>query len=389
MKIYFLAYNIYGMGGTVRTIANTANYLASQNYNVEIISMRRTSQEPLFSIDKRVKITPLVDARKGRFYSKKRSIFTKGIKKILNNLPSVLIHRTEDLYPMFSLFTDLKLVFSLKKIKHGLLVTTIPSFNILSARLVSKNVYKIGQEHKSFNVHSDSLKRKIVKYYPKLNALTCLTEYEKSVYKQRVNCNKLKIYKIGNGTKIPHESAKLNEKTIIAAGRYVNEKGFDYLIESFIEVLKFHPDWKLKIFGSGKEEQNLRSMIFNAHAYNNIFLIPTTNNILKEMLNSSFYVLSSRNESFGMVIIEAMSVGVPCISFNCSGPVEIIKDKVDGIIVEKENVTQLTQAMLKLIENVDLRKELGKNAKRNVKRFSLEDIGKKWDVLLKESEVFK
>ncbi|NJI50076.1 glycosyltransferase, partial [Bacillus subtilis] len=123
--------------------------------------------------------------------------------------------------------------------------------------------------------------------------------------------------------------------------------------------------------------------------YNNVFLMPKTDNIINEMANSSIYALSSRNESFGMVIIEAMSVGVPCVSYSCIGPAEIIKDGEDGVLVERNDVDKLAESLTTIIKEDDLRKTMGRNAKENVKRYSFEVVGKKWENLLNEQEFKK
>lgn len=382
MKIFFLVYNIYGMGGTVRTVANTANYLANSNYEVEIISVRRTSKKTLFNIDERIKITPLFDARRGKLYYKDMPMHKKILKKVMVKLPSLIINKDEDLYKMFSLFTDIKILSVLKKIKKGVLITTIPSFNILAAKYANKEVIKIGQEHKPYDSHSEQLKNKILKYYHKLNALACLTNRDSKYY--RTNINNLMVTKIENGTNVPFESSNLNNKVVIAAGRYSYEKGYDMLIQSFSQVVQRYPDWKLMIFGEGKEKENLRQLIFNLDLYNNVFLMPKTNQIEKEMKNSSIYALSSRYESFGMVLLEAMAVGVPCVSFKCAGPSEIIRDEEDGILVEEENVEELSNAIIKLIDNETLRKKYGQKAKQNVERFSVNNIGEKWKILIQD-----
>lgn len=387
MKIYFVAYNIYGMGGTVRTVVNTANYLVNNGYDVEIISVRRTSQNPLFNLDKKIKLSPLIDVRHGYLYPQNTSLIKKTIKRVLSKIPSVIIDKSEDLYKNFSFFSDLKLLRKLKKIKYGVLVTTIPSFNILSAKYVNKNVIKIGQEHKYFNGHSMELKKKIERSYFKLDILTCLTDMEVEEYQKIFTNSNVKIVKIENATDISLKTAKLDSKTIISAGRFSHEKGYDLLIQVFSEIIKVHPDWKLKIFGAGIEEASLKECVVKLKAHNNIYLMPTSKMIKDEMFNSSIYVVSSRYESFGMSIIEAMSVGVPCISFACSGPKEIIQDRVDGILVDEGDLGGMKQAILELIENVNLRKEFGKNAKLNIQRYSIEAIGKKWIEVL-ESEKY-
>lgn len=384
MKITFLVYNIYGMGGTVRTVTNTANYLASRNYDVEIISVRRTSAKPMFDINSKIKITSLFDARRGKLFGKNTPLYKKIIKRALLKIPSMFIDKNEDLYQMFNLFVDFKIILALKKIREGILITTIPSFNILSAKFVRNNVIKIGQEHAHFAGHGEGLQNKIKKNYNKLNALTCLTDSEIQVYKNMLNENKINLYKIENATTMPRETAKLENKVVIAAGRYVPVKGYDLLIPAFSKVIEKYPDWKLKIFGAGIEEDNLREQIFEEKAYNNIFLMPKTNNILVEMLNSSIYALSSRHESFGMVIIEAMSVGLPCVSFACEGPSEIIINNEDGVLVDEGNIDELANSLMDLIESKELRKKYGQNAKKNVERYSFNMVGHKWERVLEE-----
>lgn len=384
MKVTFLVYNIYGMGGTVRTVVNTANYFAAKNHEVEIISVRRTSATPMFDIDKKVKITPIFDARKGKLFGKNTPLYQKIIKRILMKFPSFFIDKSEDLYQMFNLFVDFKIIAALKKINKGILITTIPSFNILATKFVKKDVIKVGQEHLYFAGHAPGLQNKIKKHYKKLDALTCLTDSEINDYEQLLKGSKVDLYKVENATDIPEETAKLDKKVVIAAGRYAPEKGFDLLIPAFAKVIKKHPDWKLKIFGSGVEEEVLREKIFEEKAYNNIFLMQKTNNIIGEMRNSSIYALSSRYESFGMVIIEAMSVGVPCVGFACTGPREVITHKEDGILVEEGNVEELANSLMMLIESEELRKEYGRMARKNVEKYTFNVVGGKWDRILEE-----
>lgn len=384
MKITFLVYNIYGMGGTVRTVVNTANYFASQNYEVEIISVRRTHEVPLFMIHEKVKITPLYDARRGKQFSEEAPYHRKLMKQLFVKMPSRIIDKGEELYHMFTLQTDFKIISALKGIKEGILITTLPSFNILATIYVDEAVIKIGQEHKYFYGHEESLQRKIKDSYKQLDALTCLTDSEISVYEGFLKEHHVSLYKVENATDLPKQRAELNNKVVIAAGRFVHEKGFDLLIEAFSKVAKKHPEWKLKIFGSGDLEGMLREKIFAEKAYNHVFLMPKTNNVIGEMLKSSIYALSSRNESFGMVIIEAMSVGLPCVSFACTGPREIIIDGEDGVLVEEGNVDELANSLMLLIENEELRKEYGRKAKKNVEKYTFEVIGEKWEKIIEE-----
>lgn len=372
------------MGGTVRTVTNTANFLVDRGYDVEIISVRKTSKKPLFYINEKVKIKYLIDARRPSKNTPPLPLYKKIIKKILTKIPSILIDKSEDLYHMFNLFSDIKILFAIKSVKNGILVTTIPSFNILSVKYGNENVIKIGQEHKQFSIYSKNLQNKIKKYYSKLDAITCLSDNETNEYKHLFGNGSVKIVKIENATIIPEYFSNHTNKVIISAGRFVHEKGFDLLIEAFSKVVQKHPEWKLKIFGQGVERSNLLKLIHKYDLANNVLILPKTDNLLKEMAKASIYVLSSRNESFGMVIVEAMSVGLPCVCFACSGPKEIIEDKKDGILVPVGDTNALANEINRLIENKELRMSLGMAARKSVQRYSFEMISQKWDNLIRE-----
>lgn len=378
MKIYFIVYNIYGMGGTVRTTVNTVNYLASKGHTVEVVSLRRTSKDPLFKIDARVKVSPLMDVRRGYLYAKNSKFYKKLTKKVLLSIPSMFMSKSEDLYKMFSLFSDIKLIRKLKTIKSGIVVTTIPSFNLLSMKILKKKVIKIGQEHKPYDAHDKALEEKIKKNYDKLDCLTCLTDRDYNYYKNLNN----NVFKIENGVQMQPEQAQLENKLIISAGRFSEEKGFDLLLEAFEFVVKEHPDWKLAIFGEGKEKEKMKKIIIDKKIYNNVILMPKSDKLNDEMLKASMYVLSSRYESFGMVLLEAMALGIPCVSYSCAGPSEIIRNNEDGILVPEQDIKGLANGINKLIEDKELRIRLGAKARENIARYSLESIGTKWDKII-------
>src|SRR5690606_29701346 len=173
------------------------------------------------------------------------------------------------------------------------------------------------------------------------------------------------------------------KKQVISVGRLVYEKGYDLLIRSWKIVTEKHPDWQLVIYyGSGELKDQLDALIGQLGLKNSLSIKPPVQNIVDKYLDSSIYVMSSRKEPFGMVLIEAMACGLPVVAYDCpDGPAEIITPGEDGFLVENEDVEKMAEKIILLIEDEKLRKELGENARKNVQRFAADVIMQKWEDL--------
>ena len=171
-------------------------------------------------------------------------------------------------------------------------------------------------------------------------------------------------------------------KRIIAVGRLHEQKGFDLLIQSWQLIAARHPDWQLVVYGHGGDLQKLQQQLEKAGLTSSMTFAGTTDNIYKEYQNSAFYVMSSRYEGWGLVLVEAMSCGLPCVSFDCPyGPSDIIRDGEDGFLVENGNIQQLAEKMELLINNKELRERLGVRARLNAARFTSDNIMPQWTKL--------
>ena len=182
----------------------------------------------------------------------------------------------------------------------------------------------------------------------------------------------------------PDQTSTCENKQVIAVGRFVPQKGFDLLIKAWAIVHKQHPEWKLRIYGYGEKEPYL-NLINDCNIGESCILEKTVENIIEKYCESSIFVLSSRYEGFGLVLVEAMACGIPPVSFECPcGPKEIIKNGIDGFLVEKENINQLAEKIIFLIENEELRKQMGAKARKNVARFKIDNIAEEWHCLFSQ-----
>lgn len=183
-----------------------------------------------------------------------------------------------------------------------------------------------------------------------------------------------------NGSHLPN--IDYERKKIIATGRLEAQKGFDLLLQAFSVVHDKHPEWELVIWGEGSKRPALEALRAYLKLEAHVHLPGLTNNIIQILSEGSLFVLSSRYEGFPNSLCEAMAVGLPVIAFDCgSGAADIIRHNIDGLLVPAQNVDALSNAMLRLIQDFELRKQYGNCAKEIVDRFSLEKILDKWNAI--------
>jgi glycosyltransferase involved in cell wall biosynthesis len=377
-KVHVLLMNAYGMGGTIRTTLNLLEHLA-QAHEVELISVIRRRDRPMFRFPDGIEVTTLDDRRRS---AQGQGRLARGLRR----LPSLLVHPDDWAFGSSNPWTDLQLVRKLRSLEGGVLITTRPAFNLVAAKFAPARVVVIGQEHMNFHVHRPSLVREIGRHYSKLDAVAVLTHDDRRDYSELLAGAPTRVARITNGlTRMKGEPAQEREKVVLAAGRVTWQKGFDLLIDAFIPVAQKHPDWKLRIYGDGVRFDRLRKRIIRQGVYNNVFLMGATRRLGELMSRASLFALSSRYEGFGMVIVEAMSKGLPVVSFDCPrGPAEIVDDGRDGILVPNGNVEALTRALLELIEDEERRARYGAAALEKASTFDIGAIGMQWESLFDE-----
>lgn len=163
----------------------------------------------------------------------------------------------------------------------------------------------------------------------------------------------------------------LESKTVLAMGRLDAQKGFDLLIKAWAIVNAKHPDWTLKIVGDGREKNKLQELIAQSGLEQSVYMEPSTSNVFLKFTEASLFVLSSRYEGFCLVMIEAMSAGLPVVAFDCqTGPKEVLSTG-GGFLVASEDYLGLAKMISHYIESPQIWKDLSLKSIETSKRFSL------------------
>ena len=215
------------------------------------------------------------------------------------------------------------------------------------------------------------------KFINKYDAFIVLTQQDAKNWKDIK-----KLYVIPNALPfIPQQISTCENKKAISVGRLSPEKGYDLLIKAWKLVTERHPDWELEIYGDGQEKSKLYSII-SEYSLSNISINAPIRNIEDKYTESSIYLMSSHYEGFGIVLIEAMACGLPCVSFNCPyGPSEILTDNENGFLIPINDIYTLADKVCILIEKEEMRKKMGHKAYIDAMQYSPIKVMKKWEKL--------
>ena len=225
--------------------------------------------------------------------------------------------------------------------------------------------------------------------YPWASAVTVLTDSVKAWAMKAWPCTK--VYTIPNAISLPEitEStgfpAYFGKCNLIAMGRLTRQKGFDLLLTAFSNLASRLPDWHLTILGEGDDRPMLEHAIEQIGLRERIHLPGRVSEPTIVISHGDLVVLSSRYEGFGMALAEAMAIGLPVVSFDCpSGPSDIIRNNIDGVLVPPGDIGALTSALARLMEDESLRKELANHAPDILERFSQDRVIALWQSLIEE-----
>lgn len=250
------------------------------------------------------------------------------------------------------------------------------------ARADTAGLPVIGMSHESFGASRASSRfARVQKYYADADRLVLLTAEDADRWiRQGMN----RATAIPNPTPISPdaEPSPRSEKVVVSVGRLSREKGFDLLLEAWAEAVPARPDWKLRIFGSGEAEDSLRAYCTELGLDGSVEFAGQTQDIPGALRGGSVFAQASRAEGFPLTLLEAMSCGLPCVAFDCApGVHEIVTDEEDGLLARPGSTMELARKLGRLMDDQELREEMGERARKSVQRFAPDTVVSRWEDL--------
>lgn len=353
-------------GGAERVVSIMANYWAEKGWHVVLLTMDNGEEPPFYNLNPSIVHHSLgIEGASVSF-----------IQGTLNNIKRVLVLRK-----------------AIRKSKPQAVISFMDRTNVLTIlSVLGLNIPHIISERTDpalFHIGNEWNTLRGL-FYPFADCLVVQTQSALAYFPDKVK-NRARV--IPNPVPVVNKNnisgkkdSKQDQNFIIAVGRLSQEKGFNLLLRAFSIIAPRHPLWSLIIWGEGPLRTELERLKEQLGLQGRVHFPGRTRQPFEKMMQADLFVLSSRYEGFPNALCEAMACGLPVISTNCpSGPGEIIRDGVDGVLVPSENVDALAIAMERLMADEAERKRLGSRAVEITARFGLEKVMRMWEAVLEQS----
>lgn len=375
-KIVYCTPALYSAGGVERIVTVKANYFADiLGYDVTIIVTEGNGVESFFPLSEKVHVcnlgihfeeiwnVPFI--KKVWLYLTKQRLYKKALS-----------YKLQEIRPDITISTLRREVNFITKIKDGSLKIGELHLNRTNFRELENRKYNF-----VLGLFAKWWKCNLVAHLKRLDKFVVLTETSMGEWPELHN---MKMIPDPLPIQVNHVS-NLDVKRVISIGRYSYEKGNDLLLKAWAKVEKSCDEWVLDIYGMGDQTPYRQLIKELGIDTNRCHLHGSLSNVVDEYLNSSIFALPSRFEGFGLVIIEAMSCGLPVVTFNCeNGPRNIITDGENGCLIRPFDVDAYANQLIRLIQDADLRQTIGANAHVTSGHFAIDDIANQWKKLFDE-----
>lgn len=354
-----------GCGGAERVVANMANHWAVSGLRVTVVTLAPEARD-FYTLHPSVR----------RVVLNKNYVSKNPFTAVWNNLRQVWA---------------LRRVLREEKPEIALAMLSKPNVWLALAAVGLRNIACIGSEHthppeQPLGKIWEFLRARL---YGRLAAMTALNEHSAAWLRHHTSSVRVEVIPNALPWPLPAQlpvvaplALDSDERLLLAVGRLCPVKGFDILVESFARLANDFPQWKLVIAGEGPLRTTLQAKIDAAGQAERIKLVGRVGNLSEWYEAAHAYVMSSRVEGFGNVLVEAMAHGLPAVSFDCdAGPRDIITHEVDGLLVPAGDGAALELALRRLLGDEALRRRLGVQATRVRERYSMEAVAKRWEAL--------
>lgn len=331
-------------GGAERVISILANHYAARGWNVDILTLLDNSND--YELDSSINFSSISDEGKSRF----------------RQLPSWLLSIRRHV----------------KQKKPTVIVSFIARINIITIlACLGMKQRIIVSERNDPTADGRSMFVNLATYllYPLTNRIVFQTKWAQSCFTKRI---KRKSIIIPNPINVTIRASKNRKKKIVAVGRLIEQKNHSMLISAFNKVLEDYPGYSLYIYGEGRLRDSLKKQINELELKESVFLPGNLPNVHEKIADAEIFVLPSNYEGLSNALLEAMMMGLPCISTDCAGSNEVIENGESGLLIEIGNEAQLYQAMCIYIKDKDYANNLAEKGRTSVRNMNLTHVLATW-----------
>lgn len=378
-RIVYCTPALYSAGGVERVVSFKASYFAEQlGYDVTVIVTEGKGRDCYFPLSDKVKVINyelgFEELWRASFLKKVFLYLTKQ-RRYKRLLKAELLRIRPD-FTISMLRREINFLTSIHDGSKKIGELHVNRANYRNFEANDSNVFK--------RLFAQFWMKSLVSKLKRLDQLVVLTDKSKSSWPELSNVSVIPDPIPMNQGDRSHDSVQNQGpvpliRRVVTIGRYAYQKGYDLLLQAWAEVEKHYPDWSLDIYGMGDQTSYRQLMSDLGIDARRCRLNGPVEDVVKTYTDSSVFVLSSRFEGFGLVLVEAMACGLPVVSFDCpAGPDEIITDGVDGLLVPSGDVHALAGKLMTLMADEALRERLGQQARQSARRYEMAAIATQW-----------